>query len=215
MTARRLLTMATVLIACFSAILALGVQKSAAQEGAATYPLMINVQQCEDPAGCEGGDTVLLGDITVNATSEDGSVDYGSCVTSIEGKPSGCTIDVEPETTVAVTVDAASIPDGYVELEYPVLYDVPAEVTQVGDVWITLVPQQDTVPDDQDTDEEAAADEDTGDTGATQLPSTGAGMSAESSNAGVMAFGLFGLMSLILAGGAVAFRRRGSASQRS
>jgi hypothetical protein len=218
---KRVLSIATLLIACLSATLAFGAQGAAAQEDP-SYQLDIMTYQCEE-SPCED-EPAPIGDVTVLVASEDGSVDYGSCTTTVEGNPGGCTVNVDPETTVSVTVDETTIPDGYVLLDFPVVYDVPAEKEGVGDVQLYFTPQVDTVPDDQDTDEEVVAgDEDTGDAtaeadegvGAAELPSTGSGTSADSSDAGVMALGIFGALSLFVVGGMLALRRWGSTSHRS
>jgi len=164
-----------------------------------------------------------IGDVTVLVASEDGASDYGSCTTSIDGKPAGCSLPVDPETTVSITVDANTIPDGYALLDYPVFYDVPAEKTAVGDVQLYFTPQVDTVPDDQDTDEEVIASEDQDGTGgeasgaedesgtggeAAELPSTGSGSGLTTRDAMPAGFGLFAMISLALAGGAFMLRRK-------
>jgi hypothetical protein len=211
---KRLLAMATLLIACFSATLVLGAQGAAAQDESATYALDVMTYQCEE-SPCEAEPTPV-GDVTVLVSSEDGATDYGSCTTTIDGQPAGCSVEVDPGTTVAVTVDANTIPDGYALLDYPVIYDVPAEKTAVGDVQLYLTPQVDTVPDTQDTDAEVSATpdesssaDDSGTGGqAAELPSTGSGSSLNEQGTMPVGFELFAVISLALAGGALLLRRK-------
>ena len=212
----RLLSFVTLLIACFSATLVLGAQSASAQDDA-SYDLQVMTRQCEE-SPCNEDDATPIGDVTAIVTSEDGSIEYGTCATSTEGIPDGCSVIVDPGTTVSVTVDETTIPDGYVLLDYPIIYEVPAEKTAEGDVWLYFTPQQDSVPDDQDTDEEVAGEVDPGveaadddenveGTPATQLPSTGSGASIDSANISAIALGAFAAIAMAIVGIALANRR--------
>ena len=171
---KRLLTVVAIVVACMATMMALGGSPVSAQEDETTYPLAVDVTQ----------DGASVGDVTVYVTSEDGAIDYGSCVTALDAEPIGCSIEVDAGTTIAVSVDAATIPDGYALLEDPVIFEVPTEVQEGVDVIVELTAQEDTVPDDADTDEEvpvdeeAAADDEAVDGAASpvaELPSTGTG----------------------------------------
>ena len=207
---KRLITLAALLVACLASMMAFGGSPASAQEDEATYPLAVNVVQDGEP----------LGDVTVYVTSEDGSIDYGSCVTAVDADPIGCSIDVDAGTTVAVSVDAATIPDGYALLEDPVIFEVPAEVQEGVDVTVELTAQQDTVPDDADTDEEAADDAGTDEevaatadatpSGSAELPSTGANPDGGStSSTPLMLLGAFAALAVLVSGGFLLTRRAG------
>jgi hypothetical protein len=199
---KRLITLAALLVACLASMMAFGGSPASAQEDEATYPLAVNVVQDGEP----------LGDVTVLVTSEDGAIDYGSCVTAVAADPAGCQIDVDAGTTVAVSVDAASIPDGYALLEDPVIFEVPAEVQEGVDVTVELTAQEDTVPDEADTDEEAAADEPVeGAADATpsaELPSTGTNPdNGSTTSTPFMLLGAFAALAVLVSGGFFITRR--------
>jgi hypothetical protein len=182
---KRFLAITALLIACMSAVLAFGGSSAAAQDEEATYNLQIDSGLCEEsPCGEENAE--FISGVTAYVTSTDGTIDYGSCTTDYETEPGGCTVAVDPGTSVEVTVDESTIPEGYVALDYPIVYDVPAEQSEAGDVAIYFSPQQDTVDDEAAAEgEEAAAAE--GDeveasaegtpveAAASELPATGSG----------------------------------------
>jgi hypothetical protein len=173
---------------------------ASAQE--ADYDLQVIVSICE-ATSCDDVEPELLADAEVVVMSETGE-EYGTCTTVTDVKPGGCSVMVPAGSTVEVAVLTESIPDGYVALDSPQTYQVPEEKTAVGDVWLELTLQDDTVPDDADTDEEAAGDEmddeaDADTEAPTELPSTGAGPSSpvDGRITGVLA--MLALGSLLLA----------------
>jgi hypothetical protein len=105
--------------------------RSAAAQADDPYDLQVNAWQCV-AADCD--DPVNVGGAVVEATSEDGSESYGTCTTPDGGNPNTCDIEVPAGTTVVVTLDESTIPAGFAPVENPIVYDVPAEKTQVGDV---------------------------------------------------------------------------------
>lgn len=180
---------------CGIAASAFAASPAAAQE--ADYDLQIQVLTC-DATSCDDVEPVFLADAEVVVMSETGE-EYGTCTTVTDVKPGGCSVMVPAGSTVEVAVLTESIPDGYVALDSPQTYQVPEEKTGVGDVSFYLTLQDDTVPDDQDTDEEVA-DDTTGEEAAddpvegeadatpnaSELPSTGSGPSS-STPAGLIA----------------------------
>ena len=203
----RVRTVAAVVLTCLASMLAFGGASVAAQDDTATYDLQITTSQCEE-SPCTDDIATPIGDVVVYVTSADGTIDYGSCTTTIDADPTGCSVAVDPETSVEVTVDESTIPEGYVALDYPVVYDVPAETTEVGDVWIYFSPQEDTVPDDSDTDEEISDDESSDGTPAAELPSTGTGSESDvTTSTPLVLLGVLGAMCLIVSCGLIFTRR--------
>jgi hypothetical protein len=177
---KRFLSITALLIVCMSAVLAFGGSSAAAQEEEAAYDLQIDTGLCEEsPCGEENAE--LISGVTAFVTSADGSIDYGSCTTDYETDQGGCLVQVDPGTSVEVTVDETTIPEGYVALDYPVVYDVPAEEIPGTDVAIYFSPQQDTVDDEAAAEGEAPVEGSAEGTpvseteGAAELPSTGSG----------------------------------------
>jgi hypothetical protein len=106
------------------------------------------------------------GSVRVAVTSADGSVDYGSCMLSMDTKPAGCSVMVPAGTAVTVALDDSTLPEGIGVVEATQQYTTPAEKTQVGDVWFEF-----TWVTDGDDDAEAPED----DRDVRELPATGAG----------------------------------------
>ncbi|MEJ7838648.1 MAG: hypothetical protein WKF81_07515 [Thermomicrobiales bacterium] len=218
---KRLLTLVALLVASLGTLVTFGGSPVAAQDEAAPYDLSVMTRQCEE-APCTDDTATPIGDVTVFVTSEDGTIDYGSCTTSIEGEPDGCSVPVDAGTTVAVSVDDSTVPEGYGPEENPVIYEVPAERTDVGDVFLSFSPLAEEVPDEEVPEEDVPADdtgdaieEDTGD-GSTpaELPATGSGNASVFGGSSVsMALGFGSASLLILAFVTIVATRRSSTSK--
>lgn len=174
-----------IVFAALGAMMFVGVSPAGAQDDAAPYDLTIMARLCEE-SPCSADTATPIGDITAFVTSEDGSVDYGSCTTSIEGNPDGCSVPVDAGTIVQVAVDESTLPEGYVAEENPVFYEVPAEKSTVDDVFLYFSVQAEDIPEEEVPEEETGDDvieEDLGDgTPAAELPETGTGTGSSSTN---------------------------------
>jgi hypothetical protein len=136
MHTRRFIFSFALLAALAFSLIAPSSSRSAAAQADNPYDLQVNAWQCV-AADCD--DPVNVGGAVVEATSEDGSESYGTCTTPDGGNPNTCDIEVPAGTTVVVTLDESTIPAGFAPVENPIVYDVPAEKTQVGDVSFYLV----------------------------------------------------------------------------
>jgi hypothetical protein len=125
-----------VVIASLAGNFLAGPPHAAAQKGA-DYDLQVNAWQCETTA-CD--DQQNLGGAVVEAVDANTGESYGTCTTPDGGHPNTCDITVPGGTFIGVSIDPATIPDGYVPVENPIYYQVPEKKTQVGDVSFTVVP---------------------------------------------------------------------------
>ena len=83
--------------------------------------------------------------IAVNLVDADTGFDYGRCTLSYSKSPGGCVFFVTPSSTVIATLDASTLPTGVAVAENPLTYAVPAEKTELGDIFFQLVLADDVV----------------------------------------------------------------------
>lgn len=90
-----------------------------------TMGLLAAVRYCVD-AECTAREGSVDG-ATVVFTSEDGTVEYGSCETVANAAPDGCSVQVPIDVPVAVTVDESTIPEGSTAFESTIVTTVTDE----------------------------------------------------------------------------------------
>lgn len=90
-----------------------------------TMGLLAAVRYCVDD-GCTELEGSVDG-VTVIFTSEDGTVEYGSCETIANAAPDGCSVQVPTDVPVAVTIDESTIPEGSTPFESTIVTTVTDE----------------------------------------------------------------------------------------